>query len=173
MGPHGSPQPAPHLHSTLEFADEQVTKQKAVEGLRLGGGQRGWGAAHSMIRSLGLKGDRESRPSRFTTWKRKGTGDRQVTQPTPMHDEGHRRVSPNSAHGASLPCPGLGVAQPATLSPTTGPADHWLPIQIGPTWENTQPRTGTLADFLARPPTVSPHRKTEAQGEELLTWPSF
>lgn len=46
-----------------------MTKQKAGRvGAKGGLGE----PAHSMIRSLGLKGDKESRPSLFTTWKRRG-----------------------------------------------------------------------------------------------------
>lgn len=97
--------------------------------------------------------------------------------PSPMCEEGLRRASPTSAPGASLPCPGLGEssesgAQLATLSPTMGPADRWLPVQAELTWEDTKPRAGTLEDFLTPAPTMSPHRETEAQKEELPPRPS-
>lgn len=65
VGASQHPQPAYNWHSQAKGSGRTEAEGRA----------EGRGAAHSMIRSLGLKGDRESRPSRFTTWKRKQAGD--------------------------------------------------------------------------------------------------
>lgn len=62
LEPHWVPQQAPSP-TLSDGAELWTTKGVSAQGW-------GSGAAHSMIRSLGLKGDKESRPSRFTTWKR-------------------------------------------------------------------------------------------------------
>lgn len=64
--------PGPCGHHSCGVGADQ-TGQSEPHAWRWSGvleGLRGGGAAHSIIRSLGLKGARESRPSRFTTWKR-------------------------------------------------------------------------------------------------------
>ena len=101
------------------------------------GGKGGLGEqAHSMIRSLGLKGDKESRPSLFTTWKRRGCWLTSHLSPPPTHKEGHRKLSPTTVHSSiptlvgrcggsesrmSRPHPRLLVALPTTA----GSCPHW------------------------------------------------
>lgn len=87
--------------------------------------RQGSAGAHSMIRSLGLNGDRESRPSRFTTWKK---GPMMSSLLDPRAEPGPRVVGA-SRSSRWHPCP-----DPALCGERSWPhahpqelADRWLP----------------------------------------------
>lgn len=128
-----------------------------MEGLR---SPRAGGAAHSMTRSLGLKGDRESRPSRLTTWKRGLV--RQAQQEA------------GSQAGSPLPCPPLyGEPGTASLTPPSGalPADHWLLGQAEPHPGKPSQEQAPWSTTPQSHPPVPPHREAEAQRGAALTAP--
>lgn len=76
-----------------------MTKQKALEGLRLGqqdGEQRdGLGGSSLNDPLLRIEGGQGVQAQPVHHLEKKGL----VTNKSPMHKEGHQRVSPTSAHG--------------------------------------------------------------------------